>query len=526
KTRTQVITGGKKTMLDHKFPKNIIVATPGRLLDKLSNARDAEMFAKIDYRIYDEADRLLDIGFEEELSKIDTILREVRQKYNPEAPEFKTVLFSATVDDNVSRFAKDQIGNDYKFINCVNENEPEAHENIHQTLVTCDNSTQVFESAISFILNNMEKPNFKAMVFLPTIAATEWFFTALSTTKRTDLYDSNLVGRQYRSQILRLHGKRTQVAREKTVKLFRHLDHGVLICTDVAARGLDLSGVSHVIQLNPSSELADYIHKVGRTARAGQKGEAITFLTKDELNYVKQLQKQRGVKFAVEMSGSDIPVVENILERVKVDDHIIDQMIGSYLSFQGQVTRVYRLNESKIIPSLMELYRKLLSSPEAKLTLSSKAAGMFRVNYDIKDEYFDYPQDRFSRRSGGDHQQKSDRYNKFNSDGGYQSKSRGYADRDGSSSYGHKSQSYGHSEGNSSYGHRESRGDSYNSGGYNKPRNNNYGNKSNYGGDRERSSRSNYNSGDRSSRSNYKSGDRKGSYSNDRRGNRQSQFDL
>lgn len=393
-----VLTGGKRTSINVRDPPSIVVATPGRLLDQLSNPKKAAVFKNLKYRVYDEADRLLDVGFEQTLGDIDDILVQ-------NAPDgFKSILFSATIDADVDSFARQHISENYKYINCVSEHEPEAHENIHQSLITCKDSTDVFKTSFSYIANHLQhKVPFKCMVFLPTVASTEWFYQSLVRGVDNGVFDARPLS------FVRLHGKRTQSARDKVVGQFRRMQSGIMVCTDVAARGLDFNDVTHVMQLTPSVSVADYIHKVGRTARAGKEGKAILFLTKNEMKYSTILRKERGVNFEEVIEAEDIEKPhEDILDLVRINEEEIELFISTYLSFQTQVAQKHRFDSHRAIVDIMELYRTILSQPDATMQISYKyATEILRLDYTLSDKYFNVPGG-LHRGGGGSRKSKRD----------------------------------------------------------------------------------------------------------------------
>ncbi|KAK6459175.1 P-loop containing nucleoside triphosphate hydrolase protein [Scheffersomyces xylosifermentans] len=414
-----VLTGGKKTRINVKNPPSIVVGTPGRLLDQLSNPNVARLFKDLKYRVYDEADRLLDVGFEQTLSEIDQILVAASRD------KFKSILFSATIDSDVDSFAREHIDENYKYINCVNENEPEAHENIHQSLISCTDSVDTYATSFSYIANHLQhKAPFKCMVFLPTVTSTEWFYQSLVRGIDNGLFEVRP------SNVVRLHGQRSQAARDNTVRHFRNMKSGIMVCTDVAARGLDFNDVTHVIQLTPSVSVADYIHKVGRTARAGKEGKAILFLTKNEQRYATILKKERGVKFEEVINSEDIEKAHaTIFDQVRIDEEEIEQFITTYLSFQSQVTQKHRLDRHKSIADTMELYRALLGQPDKTMQVSYKyATEVLKLDHTLGDLYFNIPGG-LSRGGGGNRKSKRDffgagrnsyspRYNDRNDRGG------------------------------------------------------------------------------------------------------------
>ncbi|ODV69764.1 DEAD-domain-containing protein [Hyphopichia burtonii NRRL Y-1933] len=376
----QTLIGGRKTVISPRDIPAIVIATPGRLLDCLENTRGfAKACSDIKYRIYDEADRLLDQGFEEHLNSIDSILRGVRKDaLVPDTP-LKSVLFSATVDKNVDKFARNTISNNYRFIDCVDKDEPEAHKNIHQTLVKTDNIYQSQIGAMSFILKNLNKnKNFKAIFFIPTIAGVEWCTSTINRAIKNKLFDFQ----KRRSFVTPLHGKMTQSRRDRAVKSFRQLESGVLVCTDVAARGLDFKDVSHVVQFAPSIDLADYVHKVGRTARAGAKGKAIIFSSPCESNYIRMLEDQTGITFNQVEKYEDFETDDQeFKEKINMFEDEFEEYGTSLISFYRSQAASYKFNLRAVFDDIVSLMREFLKDPEYKFPAGRRLISGLGLSY-------------------------------------------------------------------------------------------------------------------------------------------------
>lgn len=393
--------GGKRTIFNSKGISLIAIATPGRLNDNLNNEMFKKAFDSLRYRIYDEGDRLLDQGFERELYEINEKIRESRTVDSNLVP----LLFSATVNDRVHNFALKSIGRNYDYINTVNENEPEAHENIEQILVKTDGIDESFKGALCFSVKTITESNGKVIVFLPTINAANWFFSAVKEA----YFSGDRRKSRNRPAIVLLHGKKTQLAREIAVLKFRTNATGILVTTDVAARGLDFKDVSHVVQMTPSMSLSDYIHKIGRTARAGAHGQAILYSARSEEKYVNALEKEKGIKFSQIVQYSD---------KTKEDDEAFFEQLGdlspefqdcvrSLLSYYKQVSSVFGIPFRKYLDSLLVYYRLILNDPSAKFPFGRKfSLGILSIPDRVASSYF----------SDGDRQFRSrDNFSQFTS---------------------------------------------------------------------------------------------------------------
>ncbi|CAK9435691.1 uncharacterized protein LODBEIA_P04180 [Lodderomyces beijingensis] len=371
-----VVIGGQRNTFDPRRPCEIVIATPGRLEADLRDRQFKSVFRNVAYRVYDEADRLLDVGFEPQLNSIDRTLKTIREE---DAPPLKSLLFSATVDNSVSRFANNQIGRDYEFINTVAKDDPEVHENVHQTLYNCTDAVDKFKTYVHYVNDVFRKDKrAKVILFLPTQSSVEWFGEYMD-------HNAGIEGLKY--SLSTLHGGKTAAQRKHAIENFKR-HNGLLIATDVAARGLDIKKVTHVLQLFPSTEVADYVHKVGRTGRAGEKGHAVMFTSPVEKNYVHRLRKERGVEFASVYNSSELPIQKDILKDIKTY-YPTDEFFFTFMSFLGNLKSVHNLHGDSLIADNMKLYRALVQDPEAKLKVSAITKMKNSISRHIAAEYFE-----------------------------------------------------------------------------------------------------------------------------------------
>ena len=234
---------------------DIIAGTPGRVKDMIN--RGVLNLGKIEIMVLDEADRMLDMGFIEDIEYILSAMPKDRQ----------TMLFSATMSEDVKRLASDYM-NKPKEIS-VSEDE-----------VVLDLTKQFYISvgrrnkswALTRILD-IDKP--KAIIFC-------------QTKKMVDVLDERLTNLDYK--IKAIHGDMPQPKREKVLKDFRDDKIQMLIATDVAARGLDIDDISYVINYDMPDDVETYIHRIGRTGRAGKEGVAISFVTSEEEHLVREFE--------------------------------------------------------------------------------------------------------------------------------------------------------------------------------------------------------------------------------------------
>lgn len=362
------IGGTKQNNLNPKFTPKIIIATPGRLNANLENSHFLEAFSDLKFRVYDEADRLLDIGFTEELYSIDSKLREATEGQDDDAP-FSSLLFSATVDDSVTKFARNVLGKDYQYIDCVDKDEGEAHHLVEQTLVQTKSLADSYMGLLNFVTENLTKKDFKAILFLPTTVGVDF------TNDLLKAYFSAQRKSSLSRSILMLHGKKSQSYRDRVVRSFKQARSGLLITTDVAARGLDFKDVTDVIQILPSLTPADYIHKIGRTARAGKSGKSIIFLSGEELKYVKILKDNRKIEFKNVYDYQPNEDFHNKIKEILTDKFAafdVEDFVKGYMTYIANIKSKYRLRHASLIQELADLHRILIDDELAFVNVDEK----------------------------------------------------------------------------------------------------------------------------------------------------------
>lgn len=254
---------------------DIIVATPGRLLDHMS--RGAISFRDLQVLVLDEADRMLDMGFMPDIRRIMAKLPEERQ----------TLMFSATFPREIARLAADMQHNPVRI-----DVGPVATpvERVRQNIYT------VAQTGKTPLLSNLLRgPEVRSVLVF------------MRTKHRTDRVARSLQREGFKVQSI--HGDRSQGQRQQALDGFRSGRYNVLVATDVAARGLDIKGVSHVINYDVPNNPEEYIHRIGRTARANEKGDAITFVSPDECVALGNIETALGASLPRVTWEGSVPVV-------------------------------------------------------------------------------------------------------------------------------------------------------------------------------------------------------------------------
>jgi ATP-dependent RNA helicase RhlE len=242
---------------------DIVVATPGRLLDHLE--RGSIALSRIEILVLDEADRMYDMGF------IDAVRRIIGQTPRKR----QTLLFSATMSREMRSLVAEI------------QNNPQVIE-IGVPFTPVESVEQHFyyipqQSKMDLLLHVLEKGAIETML-------------VFSRTKHgADKIARKLLQRGISSAAI--HSNRSQSQREQALEGFKMRHHKVLVATDIAARGIDVTGISHVVNYDTPVFAEDYIHRIGRTGRAEAKGLALTFVSNDEEKYVKKIEYLTGKRF-------------------------------------------------------------------------------------------------------------------------------------------------------------------------------------------------------------------------------------
>lgn len=278
----------------------IVVATPGRMLDIIG--RNAIDFSNVNYVVLDEADEMLNMGFQEDINNILS-----------ETPDTKkTWLFSATMPKEVRRIAQNYMTNPHE-LTVGTKNTGNANIEHHYYVVKARDKYAAFKRIVDFY------PEIFGIVFCRTKIETQEIAEALVR----DGYNADS-----------LHGDLSQQQRDKVMKRYRDRSLQLLIATDVAARGIDVNDVTHVINFSLPDEVENYTHRSGRTARAGKTGVSLSLINGKELGKIRRIEKIIGKSFEKKLVPQASEVVEKQLlamtEKIRNVD-INEERIEPYL---------------------------------------------------------------------------------------------------------------------------------------------------------------------------------------------------
>ncbi|KAI1658514.1 DEAD-domain-containing protein [Daldinia decipiens] len=256
---------------------DVLIATPGRLHDILSDPSTGVDAPKIQSFVLDEADRMLDVGFADAIRDIVDLFPPISQV------DRQTLLFSATIPRDVVHLAKSMVKTDnFDFVQTINPDETPTHARIPQHLVAAKGYENWFpavleiaDRAIKNSKNNPDALPFKAILFFSNTATVQFANRVIKNTPLGNRFNG--------VPIFDIHSKLTQDTRTRNAEAFRRAQTGILVSSDVTARGMDFPNVSHVIQIGLPPDRDQYIHRVGRTGRAGKAGEGWLILAEEEI---------------------------------------------------------------------------------------------------------------------------------------------------------------------------------------------------------------------------------------------------
>ncbi len=247
---------------------DVLVATPGRLLDLINQNRLS--IKNINIFVLDEADRMLDMGFIHDIKKVLTMIPKQRQ----------TLFFSATMAPDIEKLSATMLKNPVK----IQVNPPAKTADLVDQFVMYVEQPKKRE----LLIHLLKKPEFYRVIVFTR--------TKHGASRISDMLTKNKISSAA------IHGNKSQNARQRALEQFKNNEIQVLIATDIAARGIDVDSITHVINFDVPHQSDSYVHRIGRTARAGQSGIAISFCNAEEKSFIRDIEK---------LIKQSIPVIED-----------------------------------------------------------------------------------------------------------------------------------------------------------------------------------------------------------------------
>lgn len=331
------VYGGQEISRQIRALKNrpqVIIGTPGRLLDHIR--RKTIRLQNVSMVVLDEADEMLDMGFVEDIETILTEIPEDRQ----------TLFFSATMPPQIRRLTE-------KFLR-----DPK-HVAIQAKELTVPNISQYY-------IELHERQKFDVLCRLLDTDSPELAIVFGRTKRRVDELNDALNKRGYMAE--GIHGDLSQRQRDVAMRKFREGQLEVLVATDVAARGLDVSGVTHVYNFDVPQDPESYVHRIGRTGRAGKTGSAVTFVTSRETEHRKVIEQLTKRKMDRRQIPSSVEALEG-KQRIALDklvEIVQGGELGDYKNLAQEVLEDY--DSVALVAAALKLMTKTTSDVDIQLT--------------------------------------------------------------------------------------------------------------------------------------------------------------
>lgn len=325
--KVSIIFGGtsiERQIQDLKKKPQIVVGTPGRIIDHIN--RKTLKLDTITNIVLDEADEMLNMGF---IDDVRFILSKIENNY-------QMLLFSATMPKAILELSK-QFMKDYKLIKTMSQESlnPDIEE-------------------YASILKEGEK--LSALVGFLEVHHPQLAIIFGRTKRRVDELSSALASKGYLAE--GLHGDITQSKRLEILRKFKNNSLQILVATDVAARGIDISGVSHVYNFDMPQDTESYTHRIGRTGRAGNSGVAVTFLNPVEMPYLRDIEAKKGERLAMLRPFTDKEVKKASYDRLY--EEIISELDNDHTGLNSLANKLVATSNSEKIITL--LLNKLLNN--------------------------------------------------------------------------------------------------------------------------------------------------------------------
>lgn len=272
---------------------HILVGTPGRLNDILSDPRSGARAPDLSALVLDEADRLLDQGFAPEIQNIESLLPDKRKV------DRQTMLYSATIPRELLPIVNQTMKDDFKFVRTVQEGELQTHEKVPQQHVVVRGLANILPAVLELCNRELARKDrdmpFKAIVYFGVTAEV---ILAAKTFSNLKVPGSSVFHKHplYPARIIEMHARLTQAQRTSAADSFRRADSAIMFSSDVTARGMDFPNVTHVIQIGLPKDQETYIHRIGRTGRGDKPGEGWLFTADFESGEVRHKLRDMPIK--------------------------------------------------------------------------------------------------------------------------------------------------------------------------------------------------------------------------------------
>ncbi|KAI9995597.1 hypothetical protein PInf_012662 [Phytophthora infestans] len=327
--------------LTSSTPIDILVATPGRLVDHLkqNTGKIANRLGKASVLILDEADRLLDMGFRPDVMRIIGYLPKERQ----------TLLFSATLPASTEELKQVALRKDYSFVDTIDENEADTNVQTEQEYIVCKMG-EVIPMVERVLAEHMKLAAYKVMLFFPTARSAQFMAQLFQAAGYPG--------------VLEIHSRKSQAVRTKTAEAFRKGKKVMMFSSDVSARGVDYPDVSLVLQVG-LTDRDQYIHRLGRTARAGMKGKGVLILTEFETPLLDKLadlpllqSKNHSPEMLVPSQSRALEVTKNLKNYSDVEKSA-QQSYQAWLGFYNSHARRLKLKSVELVQLAADYSRNI-----------------------------------------------------------------------------------------------------------------------------------------------------------------------
>ena len=358
--RTTVLYGGASyatQIRDLKKGCEIVVGTPGRVKDHIE--KKTLDLSKIKYFILDEGDEMLDMGFIDDIEEIFTHAN----------PDCRILLFSATMPEPILKIASKFMG----------EYETIEEEGVIDEPLLIDQKYWVLR----------ESDKLEALVRLIDISPDFYGLVFTQTKMDADRVTRELDLRGYEAAAL--HGDIMQNQREKVLERFRMKKTRVLVATDVAARGIDISGLTHVVNYSLPFDAATYVHRIGRTGRAGAEGIAVTFVRPEERRKLGFMQKAVAKASKGEMKEGTVPAVKDVLsvKEKRVIAELKEKLFVQTVQSE-QLEQTELLSEEKSIDAVEKIAENIAEvQPEQSEQIATESEAQNKLNEDLINPMFE-----------------------------------------------------------------------------------------------------------------------------------------